>query len=285
MASYSAELTGLFGKIGTDQSLESAFRALALTLPGEADLARDIGENIDPVAIRTARDQLLRAIGSHCHADFAAMIESLGTSEPFSPDAASAGKRALANVLMEYITVGQDDPALAANRFSAASNMTDQLAAMTLLAHRFADSQENAEVSAVFQQRFGDNPLAMDKWLAVQATIGGSGALAHVQALTGHVSFSMDNPNRVRALIGSFANGNPTGFHRTDGLAYGWFADQLVNIDSKNPQLAARLLTAMRSWRALEPKRRELARAALARIVATKAISTDLREIAERTIS
>jgi aminopeptidase N len=285
MARYSAELTGLFGKIGTDQSLEPAFRALALTLPGEADLARDIGENIDPVAIRTARDQLLRAIGAHCHADFAAMIESLGTSEPFSPDAASAGKRALANVLMEYITVGQDDPALAAERFSTATNMTDQLAAMTVLAHRFTDSQESAEVSAVFQQRFGDNPLAMDKWLAVQATIGGSGALANVQALTGHVSFSIDNPNRVRALIGSFANGNPTGFHRTDGLAYGWFADQLVNIDSKNPQLAARLLTAMRSWRALEPKRRELARSALARIVATKAISTDLREIAERTIS
>ncbi len=130
--------------------------------------------------------------------------------------------------------------------------MTDLSQALTLLAHRFPDARETADALAVFKKRFADNALVIDKWFAIQATIPGASTLDRVRALMSDPLFNASNPNRVRSLVGTFAFANATGFNRIDGEGYRFLARQILDIDTRNPQLAARILTSMRSWRSLE---------------------------------
>ncbi|PRD45816.1 aminopeptidase N [Phyllobacterium phragmitis] len=278
------DIVGLVGEITADERLDAAFRALCLTLPGESDIARDIGNNIDPDAVLASRDALIKAIaGAHAR-PFAALYDALANNGTFSPDAASAGRRALRNSLLDYLSVAEGSPSRAEAQYRAADNMTDRAAALSVLVHRFGDSESAGQALAAFEERFGGDPLVMDKWFIVQATRPGAATLDTVQALMHHRLFSLDNPNRARALIGAFATANQTGFNRADGAAYRFFADTILKIDVENPQLAARLLTALRSWRSLEPVRRDHARAALAQIAGTEKLSADVKDIVERTL-
>ena len=204
---------------------------------------------------------------------------------PFSPDAASAGRRALRNALLDYLAMLPGGAGLAAGHFDAATNMTDRAQALTVLAHRHPGAAETRAALEAFEQRFRGDPLVMDKWLGIQATAPGAGALDTVKALAAHRSFSIANPNRVRALIGAFAAANQTGFNRADGASYAWFADVVLSIEKRNPQLAARLATALRSWRSLEPVRQGHARQALVRIAGAADLSADLRDIVQRTLA
>ena len=127
--------------------------------------------------------------------------------------------------------------------------------------------------------RYADDPLALDKWFALQAQLPGEGALARVQGLEADPAFTLKNPNRARALLGTFASGNPTGFHRADGAGYRLYAERLLALDALNPQIAARLATAFNGWQRLEPQRREAARASLAALAAHDQLSRNLAEI------
>ena len=265
-----------------DDKLEPAFRAQALTLPSEADIARELGGNNDPDAIHAGRHAILAAIAKAGEKTFLRLFDEMNTAGTYSPDAASAGKRSLRNSALSYLTYAEGTPARAAEAFKSADNMTDMAQALTVLAHRFPDSSEATAALETFQTRFDGNPLVIDKWFSIQATIPGAGALARVKALMGNSRFVASNPNRVRSLIGTFAFANPTGFSRADGEGYGFLADQILAIDPRNPQLAARVLTSMRSWRSLEPQRADHARAALTKIEHATTLSTDVRDIVER---
>jgi aminopeptidase N len=151
-----------------------------------------------------------------------------------------------------------------------------------VLAHRFPDAPETAKALETFRARFADNALVIDKWFSIQATIPGEGALERVRALMESPHFNRANPNRVRALVGTFAFSNPTGFNRADGAGYRFLAERILEIDPKNPQLAARILTSMRSWRALEDNRSSRARDALRTIAGTEKLSSDVSDIVER---
>ena len=267
-----------------DTSLEPALRAMSLQLPSEADIGRELGENIDPDAIFSAREVAIAAI-AHRGADaFSTTLADTGQTGPFSPDAASAGRRSLANTALDFLSVAEASPGRARSRYDNADNMTDMAAALTVLAHRFAETDEARDALTGFRQRFANEPIVLDKWFTVSATAPGAGALDTVQALSKDAAFHWDNPNRVRALLGAFATGNPTGFNRADGEAYRYFCRKVIELDVANPQLAARLLTAMRSWRSLEPTRREAARGALGEISAMRKLSADVRDIVERTL-
>ncbi len=138
--------------------------------------------------------------------------------------------------------------------------MTDRVAALGVLVR---DRAPQASVALKdFRQRYADNPMALDKWFAVQAQVPGEPALAAVLALESDPAFTLKNPNRARALLGAFASNNPSGFHRTDGAGYRLLAERLVQLDALNPQIAARLATAFNGWQRLEPIRREAAHAA-----------------------
>jgi aminopeptidase N len=283
-AQFDAKLIAAFGAIAADEAMEPAFRALAQTLPMEGDIAREMGSNVDPDAIFAARQAMQDAIASAGSKAFEKLVQTLASKGNFSPDAASAGKRALKNAALDYLCLAQGSPELASQHFQAATNMTDRLAALTILVHRFPQSAEAMAALARFEKRFGSTPLAMDKWFAVQATLPGPDALARVKALQSHAAFTFDNPNRLRALIGSFSTANPTGFNRADGAGYDLLAEMVLRVDKQNPQTAARLLTAMRSWRSLESQRKGKARDALSRIAQDSALSTDVRDIVERTL-
>jgi len=283
-ATFTKALIELAGTIASDTSLEHAYRALAIALPSEADIAREIGKNIDPEAILASRQALVLAIGQANAATFGRIYGELGWNGPFSPDAASAGRRALRNILLDYLAILPDGATLADRHFQAASNMTDRVAALTVLAHRHPNSPEAASALSAFEVNYRNDALVMDKWLLIQATVPGPDTLAAVKKLTAHPGFSMTNPNRVRALIGTFANANQTGFNRADGAGYAFFAETILEIERRNPQLAARLATALRSWRSLEPVRQAKAREALLAIARTENLSADLRDIVERTL-
>ena len=265
-----------------DASLEPAFRAQVLTLPSEADIARELGGNNDPDAIHAGRNAILAAIAKAGSATFLALLDDMKIAGAYEPDAASAGKRSLRNSALSFLTYAEGTPARAAEAFAKADNMTDLAQALTILAHRFPDSAEATQALATFQQRFDGNPLVIDKWFSTQATIPGAGALSRVKALMDHPRFVASNPNRVRSLIGTFAFANPTGFNRADGEGYKFLAEQILAIDPRNPQLAARILTSMRSWRSLEPQRADHARVALATVERATTLSTDVRDIVER---
>ena len=267
-----------------DETLEPAFRAQALALPSESDIAREIGRQVDPDAIFAARQQIMTAIAKAGASDFAALYDRMAPSGPFSPDAASAGRRALRNAALSYLVLAEDSPVRAAAAYDAADNMTDRIHALTTLCHRFPDAPDTARALDDFKTQFADMALVLDKWFAAQATIPGEGALGRVKALMADPLFNPLNPNRVRALIGTFAFSNPTGFNRADGEAYRFLASQILDIDSRNPQLAARLLTSMRSWRSLEEKRAEKAKLALKEIAAGAKLSADVSDIVDRTL-
>ncbi|TDK37217.1 aminopeptidase N [Rhizobium deserti] len=275
-------LTSALLEAAGDETLEPAFRAQALTLPSEADIARELGSNNDPDAIHAARQAVLTAIAKAGEETFLHLIGEMAISGPYLPDAASAGKRSLRNIALSYLTYAEETPARLAAAFADADNMTDMAQALTLLAHRFPDKAETSDALATFQARFDNNALVIDKWFSIQAMIPGAGALARIKALMDHPRFVANNPNRVRSLIGAFAFSNPTGFNRPDGEAYRFLAEQILAIDPKNPQLAARILTSMRSWRSLEPQRADHAHAALMTIERAPGLSADVRDIVER---
>jgi len=267
-----------------DETLEPAFRAQALALPSESDIARELGGNNDPDAIHAGRQAILKQIAVSGKDIFAALYAAMTTPGDFDPDAKSAGRRALRNTALTYLSHAEESPARAKAAFDAANNMTDLSHALTILAHRFPDSAETAAALATFRDRFAENALVIDKWFAIQAGIPGAKTLDRVRALMENPLFKRTNPNRMRALVGTFAFGNPTGFGRADGEGYRFLAGQILDIDERNPQLAARILTSMRSWRSLESARADHARSALLEIEQSTALSTDVRDIVERTL-
>jgi aminopeptidase N len=267
-----------------DETLEPAFRAQALALPSEADIARELGGNNDPDAIHAGRQSVLQQVAAAGMETFAALLDAMTTPGAFSPDAGSAGRRALRNAALAYLSHADNAPLRAKAAFDAANNMTDLMQSLTILAHRFPDSDEAIDALATFLGRYSENPLVVDKWFSVQAAIPGAATLDRVVRLLDDPLFKRTNPNRVRSLIGTFAFSNPTGFGRSDGEGYRFLAREILSIDGRNPQLAARILTSMRSWRSLEPIRAEHAREALAEIQQAEGLSTDVRDIVERTL-
>jgi aminopeptidase N len=161
--------------------------------------------------------------------------------------------------------------------------MTDRMAALGVLS-LLPVPQRDAALED-FYRRYAADPLITDKWLSLQAGIPEPGTLDRVRALTTHPAFSFANPNRVRALIGAFAQGNQTQFNRADGAGYRFVVETARTLDPRNPQVTARLMTAFKSWRALEAGRRAHAEAALRELAAVPSLSRDTADIVQRALA
>ena len=268
-----------------DAALPAAYRAELVKLPTESDVAQAMAKAVDPGQIHTARRTFQKRVGQV----LGPLLEEVYAAEhdaaaPFSPDAASAGRRALRNgVLTLLVARGRGaDKARLAEHFDTASNMTDQSHALNLLAATGGEAGEAA--LAAFREQWKDDHIAIDTWFSAQATVAKASTLPAVRRLMEDPLFSMATPNKVRALIGAFALANPSQFNKADGSGYRFLAQQVLAIDKKNPQLAARLLGAFRSWRSLEPVRREKARAAIEKVAGKPGISRDVYEIASKMV-
>jgi aminopeptidase N len=277
-------LVHALGAVLEQRGLEPAFAAQALTLPSEGDIAREIGRDVDPDAIFAARRDLRAEVGRKLKDVLGDHYHRMAEQGPFSPDAASAGRRALKNVCLDFMATA--DPAGGIARAHAqyrdADNMTDRIAALATLSHHQVPERQAALDD--FYRRYEGDALIIDKWFGLQAAIPEADTLARVKSLAAHPAFSLSNPNRVRALLGNFAQSNQTQFNRRDGEGYEFCADTVLALDAINPQVSARLMTAFRSWRALEPERRDKAEAALKRVAAGASLSRDLHDIVTRTL-
>jgi aminopeptidase N len=279
-----AEALGRF--LDGEALADPAFAALVLALPSEGEAADALPADVDPDAIHRARFDLRSYLGQALRPRFERIDAALApvAEAPYSPDAASAGRRSLRNAALDLIAAG--DPGAgaqrAAERLADATNMTDRLAALATLALIPGETREAA--LADFAARYADEPLVLDKWFAIQAQIPEDGTLDRISRLQDHPAFTLTNPNRVRALIGSFAFGNPTQFARADGAGFSRVVKTVAALDSTNPQVAARLLTAFGSWRRLEKSRAAKAAEMLNGIKAIPGLSRDSADILARTL-
>lgn len=272
------------GRALADRALDGALLSQMLALPSESDIAREIGQNIDPDAIHQARRTLRYRLAHALEAKLLARYKAIVFDDPFRLDAEATADRALRTTLLDLLcTLEQPEILnLALAQVSTSLNMTECFGALTALAHH-ACLQREAALRSFYERHEGD-ALVIDKWFAIQATIGSGETVDRVRVLMAHEAFRLTNPNRVRALIASFAFSNPSVFNRADGAGYRFIADQVLMLDRFNPQIAARLLTAFRSWRMMEPGRRQAALKELQRIAAHPELSTDVEDIIRRTL-
>jgi aminopeptidase N len=265
-----------------DERLEPAYRAELLRLPTEADLAREIAHNVDPGAIHRARKRLLRLVGTTLAPQLEALYLACGHPGAFSPDPASAGRRALRNTALTLLSARGtcSDKARLAEHYWSATNMTDMAHALFILASEAG--VEGKKALDHFFERWKDDHLVIDTWFAAQAASPRATTLRRVRALAKHSLFSLTAPNKVRALIGNFATSNLVQFNRPDGAGYAFVVDQVLALDRFNPQIGARILGCFRSWRSLEPGRRKHAKRALQKVAKAKGLSRDVFEIASK---
>lgn len=277
-------IEALHNFLRSEASRDPAFAALVLMLPGENDIAQEIARDIDPDRIFSCRNQLRRQLATQLSVTLKDLYGKLQNTSHYTPDASSASRRSLANLALDLIACANsaEGEKLAATQFACATNMTDRLAALSVLSHIPGETRENALIR--FSQDNREEPLAIDKWFALQAAIPETGVLERMERLMEHPAFSLSNPNRVRSVVGSFSMANSTQFHRIDGKGYAFLADIILKLDAINPQIAARLMTAFGPWRTMEAGRRRHAEHELRRIASEPDLSRDTSDIVQRTI-
>ncbi|MDR6583490.1 aminopeptidase N [Herbaspirillum sp. BH-1] len=266
-----------------DESLDPAFRELVLTLPSETMIAEQM-EVIDPHAIHVARQFLRRSLARELRDELLAVYRSHQTPGAYSPDAASAGRRALKNVALSYLAELDDEEAMALARQQDedANNMTDRLAALSAILNSAAPGK--SEALQRFYTEFEQEALVIDKWFTLQATARNADVNT-VRTLTEHPAFTLKNPNRARSLIFSFCNGNPSAFHALDGNGYAFWAEQVIALNGSNPQVAARLARSLDRWRKYTPALQEKMRLALQQVAGTPKLSRDVAEVITKALA
>ncbi|HMT84141.1 MAG TPA: aminopeptidase N [Ottowia sp.] len=270
--------------------LDAAFKALVLELPDE-DYIADQLDVVDPQRIHAVRQAMQMQLATTLHDDWQWAWAQHQDNGAYTPDPVSSGRRALAGLALDMLCLGATAsgdsvwPGKAYQRVKDAGNMTDRLNALGAL----VDSGHALAARALvqFHRLFRDEPLALDKWFALQAHAPerNGGVLPMVRLLMKHPDFSLRNPNRARSLIFAYCHGNPAGFHRRDAAGYLFWADRVLELDAINPQVAARLARAMDAWARLAEPYRGAAREAIARVAAKPDLSNDVREVVTRALA
>jgi aminopeptidase N len=267
-----------------DADADPAFAAEALALPGEAFLADQMAV-ADVDAIHAVRDAARAAIGRALRGALRATYERLTDTGPYRIDGTSIGRRALRNTCLAYLAADGDADGIARAKaqFDAGQNMTDVLAALAVLSA--IDCPERRAALDAFHARWHGDDLVLDKWFAIQAMSPLPDTPDAVRALAKHTDFDLRNPNRVRALVASFASGNQVRFHEPSGSGYRFVSDTIIALDPMNSQVAARLVPPLGQWRRVDPARQALMKQELQRILDAPGLSKGAYEMAMRSIA
>ncbi|WP_448682041.1 aminopeptidase N [Pseudomonas nicosulfuronedens] len=271
-----------------DTGLDQAMVAEMLSLPSEAYLT-EISEVADVEAIHAAREFARQQIGAALHEQLWERYQAnrkQSRETAYVAEASHIARRSLQNIALSYLMQSGKAEVLAAcqEQYKDCDNMTERLTALAVLVNSSFEN-EKAEALAMFADYFKDDPLVMDQWFSVQAGCTLPGGLERVQELTKHPAFTLKNPNKIRALIGAFANQNAVNFHRADGAGYRFLADQIITLNALNPQIASRLLTPLTRWRKYAPARQALMKAELERILASGELSSDVYEVVSKSLA
>jgi len=278
------QLTAAFKTLLDDKSLDPAMVELMLQLPSEAQLHEE-ADIIHADAIHAARLFVRQSLASELSAELLAVYQRHNISQVYAPEAAQIGRRALKNIALSYLmlvdNLGVD---LAAEQFQRADNMTDKATALACLVNCPAAATQAAEALQQFEQQYRDEALVMNLWLQIQAANSQPGGLQRVEALEQHPAFTFSNPNKIRSLIGGFCNANLVNFHNPDGSGYEFLKQRILALHSRNPQVAARLMTPLTRWQKFPDPNRQQMRDALQVIADEPGLVKDIVEIATKSL-
>ncbi len=266
-----------------DESLDGALKAQAMSLPGFSVLSQ-ARTPVDPAALVQARDFVVETLSRELRGDLLAQRDAARPTGAYSADKKSINGRRLANAALGYLSASGDDEVMqmAAEQFEAADNMTDSQAALGCLVQTKGPHREKA--LDAFYEQWKDDALVLDKWFSIQAMSKPFGVEGYAR-LRAHKDFSIENPNRVRSLVGVFAMGNFRSFHAKDGSGYETLADAVLELDSLNPQVASRMVRALNPWKQFAAPYGDLMKAELERIVQKDGLSKDVFEIVSSALS
>ncbi|MBP6852067.1 MAG: aminopeptidase N [Rhodoferax sp.] len=273
--------------------LDAAFKELVLSLPSQTYIAEQLAV-VDPQQVHAVRESMRLQLAGALRDDWSWAWEAHKESGAYRPDPVSTGRRALSGMALAMLCLDAVHSGAAASavwpgkayqRFKSAANMTDRfnaLAALVACGHPLAD-----EALARFHAMFKDDALVLDKWFALQAGAPdrGGNILPLVRQLLNHPDFNIRNPNRARSVIFSYCSGNPGAFHRGDAAGYVFWSERVLELDTINPQVAARLARALDRWSRLAEPYRSAAREAIARVAAKTDLSNDVREVVSRALA
>ncbi len=273
-----------FGRILADPSLDGSLKALALTLPSEKVLGQEM-EVVDPDALFAAREFMRKAL-AQTHCDALREIYSRGVERAIDENEQDAiHQRRLKNCALAYwMTLGGEDALeAAATQLERAENMTDTEAALVVLADTVSEARDRGLTDCY--DRWSEDPLLLDKWFAIQAGSRRPDTFERVLELADHPAFSLKNPNRMRSLVGTFCSANPVHFNRADGAGYRFLADMVIQLDSMNPQAAARMVSIFNPWRRFDSGRKALLKQEIERVGGQHGLSKDVFEIVTRALA
>ncbi|MGX2040591.1 aminopeptidase N [Methylocaldum sp. MU1018] len=279
-----SHLTEAYRRVISDEWPDLSYLALLLTLPSEEYISASM-KIVDPDAVHRARQTVKRELAGALETEFRRLYETHHVDQSGCFDAEAVGRRRLKNVCLAYLGELETDAAhrLGVKQFREARTMTDQISALSVIVN--GHNPEKADCLAEFYDRWQKEDLVIDKWFTLQATCHLPGTLNRVKELLAHSAFDLRTPNRVRSLIGAFSQANPVNFHVRDGSGYEFLADRVIALNALNPQVAARMLTALTPWRRYDLERQKLMRRQLQRIAGTENISKDVYEVAMKSLS
>ncbi|SMG62692.1 aminopeptidase N [methanotrophic bacterial endosymbiont of Bathymodiolus sp.] len=260
------------------------YLACLLSLPAESYLAEQMTV-VDVDAIHLARQTVKRSLAEQLTEQITALYIQNHQNETGELNSAAIGRRRIKNLCLDYLTQLDTDAShqLANEQFSSAKTMTDQIAALGAIVN--SENPEKQVCLQQFYQQWQDEALVIDKWFSLQVSSPLPGTFAVVQSLLQHAAFDLKNPNRVRSLVGAFSQANPIHYHSNNGQGYQFLADQVIALNSLNPQVASRMVSALTQWRRFDKQRQDLMKQQLERIINTENISKDVFEIASKSLA
>ena len=277
------QLVEAFQALLTDESLDPAMVALMLQLPSEA-LLHEEAETVHAAAIHDARSFMRTALAGCLAEPMQAIYERYNREQAYQPTIDQIGGRSLKNAVLGYLMLVDSGVELAWSQFNNADNMTDEAAALAALVNCPAAANYAAQALASFEETYRNEALVMNLWLQIQASNSQPDGLQRVLALMEHAAFSMTNPNKIRSLIGAFANANLVNFHNPDGSGYRFLTEQILALNTVNPQIAARLVTPLTRWKKFPAPDGQKMREALQNIANDANLVKDLHEIVTKSL-
>lgn len=285
--SIDPSLVNAYRQVLRDESLDKAMVAYMLTLPTEAYMT-ELADVVDVEAIHYSRAAVRSHIAHELRAEFLAIYHDYDHQQAYAATADAIAARSLKNVALGYLMLLNDDAVIRSceQQYRTANNMTDVMAALTQLVNAQAPFAQTLAVTALadFYERWQHESLVVNQWLSVQATCVLPHTLQKVKALQQHPAYDGKNPNKIRALISSFCNGNAINFHANAGEGYRFLADQIIVLNAQNPQIASRLLTPLTKWKKYPPARQVLMKGELQRIMAEPKLSKDVFEVVSKSL-
>ncbi len=268
-------LRGMISRPGMDKQL----LALMLAIPGYNDLSQK-SQPINPDAIQTVEKAFTTAIRTGLATELQALYQANDVKTSWTYDVASVARRALKNVALYYLTADEtaNNPALsttATTQYNTADNMTDQSAGLRALLRMDYSSPDAKTALDGFYQSFKADELVIDRWFGMSISFAGKDAVTQALTLAQHPDFQNATPNRIRALVGGVI-GAPEAFHNLNGTGYAFIAGQIIGLDPKNPQTAARFVDALSDYAQYADPWQSKMKAALQMVASQPKLSTDV---------